>query len=356
MPDLDQFGLTEKLSEKFEQQETDFVNLARIIKEHRESYVIQNAQGEFNAEITGNLRYAAASRSDFPAVGDWVEATVFEGDLAIIHKVLPRFSLLERQSVGAYGEIQIIAANIDVAFIVQAVDRDFNLNRLERYFVIAHDGGIKPVVILNKTDLITEDQLDIIKEQVLERLHDATIFQTSTIANKGLAELEEYLEKGKTYCFIGSSGVGKSTIINFLMGANVLETNEVSESTNKGKHTTSHRELILMDNGSIIIDTPGMREIGITDSYTGLEMTFDEIVELASGCKFNDCTHTDEPGCQVLEAIECGKLSFVEYKNYKKLERQSEHFSATIVEKRKKDKAFGKMYKEVIKSKKKNKW
>lgn len=350
-----QLGLNTKLKEQFESENIDLSKLARVIREHKELYVIQNPDGLFNAEITGNMRFTAESRKDFPAVGDWVEVSIFEGGQAIINKILPRFSVLERQSVGAYGEKQLIASNINTAFIVQAVDRDFNLNRLERYFVIAYNGGIKPVVILNKCDLISPDQLLELKKQIADRLKDVLIFITSAYSAQGLEEFKNFLKKGQNYCFIGSSGVGKSTLINYLMGQELFETKEISEATNKGKHTTSHRELVLMQNGSILIDTPGMREIGMTEISAGMGMTFTDIVELAKKCKFNNCSHTDEPGCQVLEAIEEGIISFEEYENYKKLGRQTEHFQATIAEKRKKDKHFGKLYKHIMKEKKRMK-
>lgn len=356
MPDLFQIGLSEELKNQFESQQIDISSIARVIKEHKELYVIQNASGEYNAEITGNMRFSAESRADFPAVGDWVKASIFDGGQAIIQGLLPRFSMLERQSVGSYGEKQIIATNINKAFIVQAVDRDFNLNRLERYFVMVHNGEIEPVIILNKTDLISEGQLSDIKRQVVSRMRNATIFMTSTVSNQGLNEIMDYLSIGETYSFIGSSGVGKSSLINYLLGKEKLETKEISDATNKGKHTTTHRELILLENGSVLIDTPGMRELGMTDIGSGLEMTFSEIVDLAKYCKFNNCSHTDEPGCKVIEVIEDGLLSEDELENYKRLERQTEHFSSTVAEKRKKDKTFGKMIKDTINSKKKNKF
>lgn len=356
MPDLIQLGLNDKLWNQYESEQCDRSSLSRVIREHKELYQIQNSEGVFNAEITGNMRYAADSRADFPAVGDWVEASVFDEHQAIIHKILPRFSSLERQSVGAHGEKQMIATNINKAFIVQAVDRDFNLNRLERYFVLAHNGGIEPVIILNKADLISEDQLKDINQQVQNRMKISHIFMTSTVSGLGLESIKNYLLKGETYCFIGSSGVGKSSIINFLLGKELLDTKEISQATSKGQHTTTHRELLVLENGGILIDTPGMREVGMIEAGAGMEMTFDDIAELAMNCKFNNCTHVDEPGCKVLEAVEDGELSDEEYENYKKLERQTEHFTSSVAEKRQKDKAFGKMIKNVLKTKKKNKY
>ncbi len=355
MPNLTDLGLTDQLKEKIG-SEVDLSSIARVIKEHKELYIIQNGDGEYRAEITGNMRYMAESREDFPAVGDWVETHIFDEGQAIIHRILPRFSLLERQAVGAYGEKQIIAANIDEAFIVQAVDRDFNLNRLERYIVLAHSGGIEPVIILNKIDLVSEDQVLSLEQQVSARLQNTSIFMTSVEANLGMYELSAYMKKGKTYCLIGSSGVGKSSIINLIKGDNSLKINEISSSTKKGKHTTTHRELIVLENGSILIDTPGMREIGMTERADGLEITFNDIIEYAKECRFKDCTHTDEPGCKVMEAVEKGLISENELENYKKLERQTAHFNATVAEKRKKDKEFGKMAKRILQSKKQNKF
>jgi ribosome biogenesis GTPase / thiamine phosphate phosphatase len=182
------------------------------------------------------------------------------------------------------------------------------------------------------------------------------IYITSTLTGLGLDALKSGIEKGKTYCLLGSSGVGKSSIINYLMDSNLLEVREISGLTKKGRHTTTHRELLVLENGGILIDTPGMREVGVTESVSGIELTFSQIATLISECKFSNCTHTDEPGCRVLEAIENGDLSIEEFENYKKLERQSAHFSSTVAEKRKKEKSFGKMAKEVMKYKKKNKY
>jgi len=330
--------------------------LGRITAEHKERYILQSTEGNFNAEITGNLRFSAESRADFPAVGDWVRFTKMDEENAIILEVFPRFSLLERQAVGKYGEIQIIASNIDHAFLVQAVGHDFNLKRLERYLTICHSAKIKPIIVLTKIDLITEDHSKKFVNQISERVKKVPIIAVTNEKLNGYKQLEKIMEPFKTYCFLGSSGVGKSTIVNHLKGEQVLKTNTISSSTNKGKHTTSHRELFVLPNKSIVIDTPGMREIGITDQTGGIETTYDQINELANQCRFNDCTHTNEAGCAVLEAIDAGDLSEEVVENFHKLRREQEHFSSTIQEKRQRDREFGKMVRTVKDHKKRYKY
>lgn len=328
--------------------------IGRVITEHKERYIVRTTKGEFEAEITGNMRFTAKNRIDFPAVGDWVALTTYEPDFAVIHQILPRFSTIKRQAVGHFGAIQIIATNIDYAFIVQAVDRDFNVNRLERYLTICNSSKVKPVIILSKTDLIDEVRLHEIVENIQARIRDTSIFAISNETKKGYEDIFKFIEKGKTYCMLGSSGVGKSTLINNLSGKNLMQTGAISQTTNKGRHVTSHRELIILENGGILIDNPGMREVGIADSENGLEITFDMIVSISRNCKFKDCTHTNEIGCAVLEAVENGEIDRDSYENYQKMEREKAHFEATVAEKRTRDKQFGKMLKNYKKDMKKN--
>lgn len=329
--------------------------IARVVTVHKERYVIQFGNSFLKAEITGNIRYTAQSSADFPTVGDWIRFTPMDEENAIILEVFPRFSVLERQAVGKHGEVQLIAANVDVAFIVQAVGHDFNPNRLERYLAVCNAGNIKPIMVLSKTDLLPEDECKDLINEVKKRIKNIKAIALSNETEQGLDVLKAELESNKTYCFLGSSGVGKSTIINHLLNKNVLETKSISESTNKGRHTTSHRELFLLDNNSIVIDTPGMRELGITDSTNAIDVTFNDIAELANACKFNDCTHNNEDGCAVIAAVESGELSCEAYENYLKLKREQEHFSSTVYEKRQRDKEFGKMIKSVLKEKKRSK-
>ncbi|MFH1059921.1 MAG: ribosome small subunit-dependent GTPase A [Pseudomonadota bacterium] len=334
---------------------TEF-GLGRVIAEHKESYVVGTGAGELKAEVTGSLRYAAQGRADFPAVGDWVALTVCDSDFAVIHKILPRSSLISRQAVGQFGEIQIIAANIDHAFLVQAVDRDFNINRLERYLTICHAAQVGPIIVLTKTDLIEADQLAAIVESVRQRIADIPVIAISNQTQAGYEALTVLIEPGKTYCMLGSSGVGKSTLLNNLSGRALMRTDAISTSTQKGRHVTTHRELVVLAGGGILIDNPGMREVGIVDPGAGLDTTFDRILSLARECRFGDCTHTSEAGCAVLAAVASGEIDASAHASYMKMEKEKAHFQATVAERRKKDKDFGKMVKRFSKEKKKDKY
>lgn len=352
---LEDLGYNEKF-EKFRlDNNLDSFEIGRVISEHKERYIVKTDKGEFDAEITGNMRFTAKGREDFPAVGDWVALINYDPDFSIIHKILPRFSVITRQAVGHTGEIQIIAANIEVAFLVQAVDRDFNINRFERYLTICYASKVSPVIVLTKTDLINDNKLAEITGTIQERIKNVPVVAISNETQDGYDALKKIIEKGKTYCMLGSSGVGKSTLVNNLSGRNIMRTDAISDSTSKGRHVTSHREMIVLENGGILIDNPGMREVGITDSSGGLEITFDRIVSLSKNCKFKDCTHTSEVGCLVLEAVEKGEIDKNSYENYLKLEREKAHFEATVAEKRNRDKQFGKMMKNYKKDMNKNK-
>jgi ribosome biogenesis GTPase len=307
-------------------------------------------------EVVGLLRYLATSRADFPAVGDWVAISEFDENKVLIHAVLPRNTLIERQSVGKAGENQIIATNVDYALIVQAVDRDFNRNRIERYLILCNASKVEPIVILNKIDQITALQLEEMLVQVRQRIKDIPIIAISNETKVGYPELLKLIKRGKTYCLLGSSGVGKSTLMNTISGRYLMKTNTISLSTSKGRHVTSHRELVVLEHGGILIDNPGMREVGIADEADGLEITFDTIVKLAQKCKFLNCTHIHEKGCAVLEALENNEIERETYQNYLKLEREKEHYASTKLERRKKDKAFGKMVKDHKKNRKLSKY
>jgi ribosome biogenesis GTPase len=353
---LEDFGYNDKLEKlRIENNLMDF-EIGRIVSEHKERYTVKSENGEFEAEITGNMRFSAKSRADFPAVGDWVAMTIYDADFSIIHKIIPRFSIISRQAVGQFGEIQIIATNIDYALLVQAVDRDFNINRLERYLTICYSSKVHPIIVLTKTDLINEQAKAEIIKSISQRINNVSVFPISNETQDGYEALKMIIEKGKTFCMLGSSGVGKSTLLNNLSGRTIMKTDSISQSTSKGRHVTSHRELIVLENGGILIDNPGMREVGIVDTTYGLETTFDKIVSLAQNCKFNDCTHTNETGCSVLKALKKREIDKVSYDNYLKMEREKSHFEASVAERRKKDKDFGKMIKNFKKNISKNKY
>jgi len=353
---LEDLGYNIELENYRKEQNLDSFGVGRVISEHKERYIVKTTTSEYDAEIIGNLRFSAHKRSDFPAVGDWVAISEYDEDKVLIHSVFPRKTIIERQAVGKLGEKQIIATNIDFAFILQAVDRDFNINRIERYLTICNRSNVSPVIILNKIDLINDSELTELITTVQERIKQVPVIALSNESLKGIEKLRESLKKGKTYCLLGSSGVGKSTLLNNLSGKQFLKTNTISTSTNKGRHVTSHRELLILENGGILIDNPGMREVGIADSTDGLEITFETIVERSKDCRFKDCTHMTEIDCAVIEAVENEEIDKSSYENYLKMEREKEHFESTVTEKRKKDKNFGKMVKNYKKDKGKNKY
>lgn len=343
-------GLHPKIKNFMEEHGLSDSDVGRVMAEHKERYIVCSIEGEMDAEVTGHLRYNATGREDFPGVGDWVEITPYEAGSAIIHRILPRQSAIKRQAVGKHSESQLIACNIDFGMIVQAADRDFNINRLERYLTICHASRISPIIILSKIDLISREESEMIEASIRSRIHGIPVYAFSNESMEGFDAIRSMMEKSKTYCLLGSSGVGKSTLVNKMTGERLMKTGHISDSTGKGRHVTSHRELFVLENGGIIIDNPGMREVGIADSSTGLETTFDEILQLADECRFKDCTHTTESGCHVLKAAENGEIDWKSYQNYLKLEREKTHFESTLAEKRQKDKTFGKMLREYKKN------
>ena len=348
---LEDLGLTEELSHLVNGPDLTGFVIGRVTQEHRERYVVTDGEHEYDAEITGNLRYSAESREDFPAVGDWVAMTLYDSGEACINRVLPRKSFLARRAVGKTGELQIIAANIDVAFIVQAISNNFSVNRLERYLAICYSAGIEPVLVLSKIDLVAEDEISNAIKELERRGRLVKHILLSNTTRSGFDCLLDLIQNGKTYCVIGSSGVGKSTLINNLLQREVLKTGEISRSTNKGRHVTEHRELFILENGGIIIDTPGMKELGMTDIEEGVKTTFREIADLAGHCRFPDCRHIMEAGCAVLEASGKRALDRDTYENYLKMQKEQEHFHTTFAEKRKRDKQFGKLIKNYYKNK-----
>jgi ribosome biogenesis GTPase len=262
---------------------------------------------------------------------------------AIIHRVFPRKTFLRRRAAGENVEFQMIAANIDTAFIVQSCHFDFNPHRLDRYLVMAADGHVEPVVILTKTDLISRDELDQ-KIAVVSSVAKAKVIALSNVTGTGFDGFEQALSPGRTYCLLGSSGVGKTTLINRLMGRQAFDTKAVS-ATGEGTHTTSRRQLVVLGQGAMLIDTPGMRELGIVGADDGLDMGFEEFARLSAHCRYANCSHEQEPGCAVRAAVEKGELSEDRYASYIKLRKESEFYGMSYLDKRKKDKAFGRFLK-----------
>jgi ribosome biogenesis GTPase / thiamine phosphate phosphatase len=320
---------------------------ARVIAEHREAYKVMGIDGEFTAKISGKLHFQASKREDYPAVGDWVAITQVDRESAIIEALMPRKTILRKKFSDKRG-IQVIAANLDTAFIVEAVDRDYNLNRLERYLVLAKEGAIEAVIVLNKTDLISSEELETKIRQLSQRFPDTAVIATSIATEKGITGLAHSIQKGKTYCFLGSSGVGKSSLINKLLGSNLIKTKEVSLYSGRGKHCTTSRHVYSLENGGIVIDNPGIREVGIADATSGVEAVFEEIVTTAQKCRFSDCTHTHEPGCAVLEAVKDNNIDGEKLTHFEKLKKETEHYAMTDYEKRKKDRTFGKFVKKAL--------
>jgi len=351
---IGQLGLTPEVRSYIIENLPEGTLVARVIREHRERYAVSDGENEYDAEITGNMRYSAASRKDFPAVGDWVTITPFDNDRAIINQILPRKSVLARQAVGKPGEIQIISANIDYAFIVQAISNNFNINRLERYLTICNSAGIEPLLVLSKIDLVSREVTDEAVRALAKRDRHMKLVLLSNVTREGVDRVVSLMERGRTYCVIGSSGVGKSTLINTLLQREALRTGAISSSTNKGRHVTEHRELFVLENGSIIIDTPGMKELGLTDDSTGLSATFREIAGVAAECRYPDCRHVSEAGCAVLEAVEKGDIDRDSYENYLKMLKEQERFTTTVAEKRRKEKHFGKILKDYHRIQRKN--
>ncbi len=334
----------------------DELDMARVIAVDREHYVVANENQETTAEITGKLMFSAESPLDYPAVGDWVRVQmVDQGSRAIIHAICRRKTVLKRKTAGRKISHQLIAANIDTAFIVQSLDADYNLRRLERYMVMVYDGGIQPVALLSKGDLLETHAIEMRLNEIAAIFPELRVIAFSNKTGEGLDSIWALLTPGNTYCLLGSSGVGKTTLLNSLLKDSVFETQTVREKDGKGRHTTTRRQLIRLKNDAMIVDTPGMRELGSLAVDSGLKSAFHEIEDLASGCRFHDCSHTKEKGCAVLSALESGIILEERYQNYLKMNKESIFHEMSYQEKKKKDKQFGKMVKSVMKSKK-NKW
>lgn len=350
---LEQIGFEQRFLETVDLERLEKFDIARVIAVHKDSYTLNNGVVDVLAELVGKIIYSASSPLDYPAVGDWVLANFYDQDsFGIIHEVLPRKSLLKRKTPGKKVDFQLIAANIDVAFIVQSLNDNFNLRRLERYLVMVNESSIKPIVLLSKSDLLSVDDIASKIDGIKKIMPSIETVAFSNENESGLDSVKAIMQPFKTYCLLGSSGVGKTTLINNLIGQSLYITKTVSKKESKGRHATTHRQLIKLDNGAMIIDTPGMREIGNFSVETGLNETFSEIISLARECRFGDCSHVEEKGCAVLEAVGKGLLAADRYQNYIKMNKESNYNEMSYLEKRKKDKQFGKHIKSVMKDKK----
>lgn len=318
---LEALGWNERLEREWMPYREQGYHVGRVISEHKHLYRIWSQDGELLGEVTGKLRHLAKERNDYPAVGDWVviEPRVSE-NRASIHAVLPRFSKFSRKVAGLTTEEQIIAANINTVFLVNALNNDFNLRRMERYLIMAWESGANPVIVLSKADLCTDvdDKIDLVTSIAV----GVPIYVISALNHEGITPLHQYLAAGQTVALLGSSGVGKSTLVNAILGEEVMEVSAIREGDDRGRHTTTHRELIALPQGGAIIDTPGMRELSLWESESGISDTFGDIEALVSQCYFRDCTHEREPNCAVLQALADGTLEQARYKNYRKLQRE----------------------------------
>ncbi len=327
---------------------------ARIISQSRGWYTVRTDKHTIEMEIAGKMIFKGEKKEDFPAVGDWVLVEPLNNyTYGLIHKLLPRKTALKRKLPGDKLDFQIIASNIDFAFIVQGLDNDFNIKRLQRYLVIINDCNITPIILLSKKDKITEKKLNKRLTQIEGTAKEITVVPYSAITNDGIETIKSLIKPQNTVCFVGSSGAGKTTLLNRLLGEERFETGTVREKDSKGRHTTRKRQLVILPNGGMVIDTPGMRELGIFDIKQGLKETFNKVEELAKNCKFRNCTHTTEPQCAVREAIKSGNLQQIDFENYLKIKNEDKEHKATIAVKRKKEKTFTKTVKKAVKNKKK---
>jgi ribosome biogenesis GTPase len=308
------------------------VQPGRVAIEFNHNYRVYVDGGEIEAIAAGRLKHRAESRSELPAVGDWVAVrTRPDEDRGSIQAILPRRSRFSRKAAGQVTDEQVVAANVDVVFLVMGLDNDFNLRRLERYVLLARESGASPVILLTKPDLSADVPARV--ADVATMAGDLPIHVLSPRFNAGLAQVTGYLTSGVTGALLGSSGVGKSTIINRLVGSDVQKTREVRESDSRGRHTTTHRELVRLPSGGLIIDTPGMRELQLWDVREAVKETFDDIEALAAQCRFTDCRHRDEPRCAVKAAVAAGRISAARLESYHKLQDELLHL-ATLQDER----------------------
>jgi ribosome biogenesis GTPase len=323
MASLADYGFTSFFADALAALPEPGLEPGRVVREHRGLYRVQAAAGEMVAENTGRLRHEALSRVDLPAVGDFVALRSSHAGRAIVHSVLPRRSVFLRRAAGTETAEQVVAANVDTVFLVSGLDRDFNPRRIERYLVLAWESGARPVIVLNKADLC--DDVAARVGEVEAVAPGVAIHPVAGKAGEGLEALAGYLRPAETVAFLGSSGVGKSTLINRFLGEETLATRAVRESDDRGRHTTTHRQLLRLPGGALVIDTPGMRELQLWGADESMGAIFQDVEALAATCRFRDCGHQGEPGCAVEQAVAEGRLPASRLESYHKLQRELEH-------------------------------
>jgi ribosome biogenesis GTPase len=329
MYDLHALGWSEFFEGTFQPYRAQGHFAGRVVLEERGAYRVYTEHGELNAGVRGKLRFDSESAADFPAVGDWVSLSRRERDgLAQIHAVLPRRSKFSRKAAGSNSDEQVVAANVDTVFLVQGLDHDFNVRRLERYLIAAFESNATPVVILSKADLCKDLEKRIAEAESVAP--GTPVHTISSVSGEGLEALDQYVLPGVTVAFLGSSGAGKSTLINRIVGAEVQKTAEVREHDSRGRHTTTHRELLILKTGGLLIDTPGMRELQMWDASGSLDLAFSDVESVAATCHFTNCRHQNEPGCAVREALESGALDKARYESYVKLEKELEYLDSRM--------------------------
>jgi ribosome biogenesis GTPase / thiamine phosphate phosphatase len=323
MLDREAYGWTAELQAAFAPYEAEGFGAGRVASEHQHIYTLFTDAGERLARVTGRLRHEAAGRADFPAVGDWVVVKLGGADdeSSTIRAILPRRSKFSRKAAGDTADEQIVAANVDTVFLVMGLDGDWNPRRLERYLSVARDSGAAPVVLLSKADLCDDPEA---RRRDLEAF-GSPVLVVSARTGDGLEQLAPWFVRGRTVALLGSSGVGKSTLINRLLGEDRLRTADVRASDDRGRHTTSNRQLLQLPGGALVIDTPGMRELQLWDVGSGVVASFDDVAALAELCRFGDCGHEAEPGCAVARAVASGELDGERLASFRKLQKELKH-------------------------------